>query len=300
VTLIFNRIRFDETLYELEESEKWLKSLGIDITQSRFSEILNLNRNIVDHQKRNDIDGLLKNHDNVLLYFALTEASAFVEIHDAFKSEKSHLLRRSQLKKIIGGPFFAWDEPAEGDNARNTLFELETAAKLKKTGVEIRGFDDVDFIFERTQFNIQCKRIHSQQKISDNIKDAADQFCQKLNFNPSTKGIICLSIDKLSGKEKMFLKAKNEHEIGQTLGHLSGNFIKTYRDLWQNLLNINILGAFVFVHVIAIMEEEPFDLLTTCRNIDLDIIPQREYFQITDYNLMRKLADKLGGTPGRI
>jgi hypothetical protein len=51
-------------------------------------------------------------------------------------------------------------------------------------------------------------------------------------------------------------------------------------------LNINILGLGL-VHVIAIMEEEPFDLLTTCRNIDLDIIPQKEYFQTTDYNLMR-------------
>jgi hypothetical protein len=156
VTLNFNRVGFYEILSKTEEAEKWLAGMGIATTKGRFREILDLNQTILDHKKRNDIEGLLKTHDTVQLYYALTEAFAFGEIHDAFKNEKSHILRRSQLKKMIGGPFLPWDEPVEGDNARNTLFELETAAKLKTTGMTILGFDDVDFVFGKTQFNVQC------------------------------------------------------------------------------------------------------------------------------------------------
>jgi len=198
---------------------------------------------------------------------------------------------------MIEGHFFSWDEPSAGDNARNTQFELETAARFKKWGMEILGLDDVDFIFERVKFNVQCKRLHSQERVRTTISEGADQFRKRMVVNPGIKGIICLSIDKLlqEENEKIPLPVKDEQEIGLALGQLSDTFRKNYRTLWQNLLDTNILGILVFVHKVARMKEEPHDLLTTCRNIDLVTLPQNN-LEMNDRNLLRKLASKVGAT----
>jgi len=83
----------DEMLSKLEKGDKWLKSKGIDTTQSRFTDIVNLTRVILDHQKRNDIQRLLNaNYNEQLRYvFALIEGFAFAEIYEAFKEEKNHI-----------------------------------------------------------------------------------------------------------------------------------------------------------------------------------------------------------------
>jgi len=287
----------DEILSKLEKANGWLKRWGVNTSQARFNEVLDLSQIIIDHQKRNNIQELLDSYDNLRLIYALSEGFAFAEIYEAFKDEKNHILHKSKLKKMIGGKFFSWDEPPIGDNARNTQFELETAAKFKKVGMEIVGLDDVDFVFEGVKFNVQCKRLHSQERVSDNFNDAAYQFGKKMMVNPGIKGIICLSIDKLLGKEneKIPLPVKDGQEIGLTLGQLSDAFTNNYRTLWQSLLNTNILGILVFVHKVARMKEEPHDLLTICKNIDLVTMSQNN-LKTNDRNLVRKLANKIGAT----
>jgi hypothetical protein len=297
MALAFSRMDIDEILSKLEKADGWLKSKGIDTTKSRFTDILNLTRIILDHQKRNDIQKLLNaNYNEQLKYvFALIEGLAFAEIWDAFKEEKNHILHKSKLKKMISGQFFSWDDPPIGDNARNTQFELETAAKFKKVGMGIVGLDDVDFVFEGVKFNVQCKRLHSQERVSTTISEGADQLCRKMESG--TKGIICLSIDKLLRKEeeKIILPVKDKQEIGFTLGQRSDAFTNNYRALWQNLLSTNILGILIFVHMVARMKEEPRDLLTTCRNIDLVTMPQNN-LEMNDRDLVKKLANKIGAT----
>jgi hypothetical protein len=297
MALTFTRMGIDEMLSKLEKTNGWLKRWGVNTSQGRFNEVLDLSRIIIDHQKGNNIQELLDSYDNLRLIYALIEGFAFAEIYEAFKDEKNHILHKSKLEKMIGGPLFSWDEPPIGDNARNTQFELETAAKFKKVGMEIVGLDDVNFIFERVKFNVQCKRLHSQERVSTTISEGADQFRAKMMVNPGIKGIICLSIDKLlrGEDEKILLPAKDEQEIGLTLGQLSDTFTNNYRTLWQNLLDTNILGILVFVHKVARMEEEPHDLLTTCRNIDLVTLPQNS-LEMNDRNLLRKLASKIGAT----
>ena len=174
--LTFSMMGIDEMLSKLEKANGWLKRWGVNTSQGRFNEVLDLSRIIIDHRKRNNIQELLDSYDNLRLIYALIEGFAFAEIYEAFKDEKNHILHKSKLKKMIGGQFFSWDEPPIGDNARNTQFELETAAKFKKVGMEIVGLEDVDFVFEGVKFNVQCKRLHSQERVSDNINDAAGSW----------------------------------------------------------------------------------------------------------------------------
>jgi len=298
MTSSFKRITYENQFSKLEKAEYWLDHMGIEIENTRFSEILRLNRLIVENQKQGTLNSLIEEYGNLKLWYALTEASSFIQIYEAFEKEKSHIHRRAKLKKMLGGPFLPWDENQEANNieSRNTLFELETAAEIKKAGGKIIGFDDVDFIFKKTKFNVQCKRLHSEGNIKHNIEKAEGQFYRKMRKKDNLKGIIALSIDKVVGKEEMMLKVRSPHEVNPFLSKISNDFLNQYRKIWNSSVNINILGVLLFVHVVATIEEEPYDLLTTCREIAFDVIPRQNFYQINDYNLIKELGIRMQGT----
>jgi|GEM_PF-904201 len=293
----FSTINFDQTLAKLEESEKWLSNIGVPVDGTRFSEILEIVRIILDHYKRDEISKLLRNYPEGHLYYALTDATAFIRIYLTFKSIKSDKLPRAKLKEMLIGPLLPWDEaPAKGNiHGRNTLFELETAARFMSAGLNVTNFDDVQFNYKKHAFNIQCKRIHSPKRIRDNVSDAVNQTTKRMRKNPDMKGLICLSIDKISEKEGLILEVKNEQDIGSHLEQIPHEFIHSFRDAWQNLINIHILGTLVVFNALAIINDKTH-LLTQCRQVTLDIIPQKAFYQLEDYRLIKSLGKTIIGS----
>ena len=298
MSFTFNKITFQDQFQKLQRVGDWLENMGIQVSNTRFDEVLHLNKEIVEHHRSKRIEDLIERYGNLKLWFALTEASSFIQIHEMLKTQKSHIRPRAKLKKMLYGPFHSWDEDAESGNIepRNTLFELESAAKFREAGVKILGYDDVDFLFKKTQFNVQCKRIQSEKKIKDNVSEAAEQFYRRMKSRPNLKGIICISMDKLTGKEGMILKVTSPYDIRPKLSLISEAFLEKYRHLWHSLVNINILAVLLFVHIVAIIEEKPLGLLTTCRDIAFDIIPRRAFYQLADYDLVVELGKRLQGT----
>lgn len=293
--MTFSRTPFEDHFEKLKKAREWLNTIGIETSNTRFDEIFLLYKEIISHRKNNLYEELSKKYDNLKLWFASTEALAFIDIYEAFKTQKSHAHPRAKLKKMLKGPYFSWDEDVDTGNIepRNTLFELEAASKLKECGAKVTGFDDVDFFFKKTKFNVQCKRLHSEKKVKDNISEAATQFYKKTKSRPNLRGIICLSIDKLTGKEKMILEAKSPDEISPKLAVISNSFLTKHRALWHNLINIKILAVMIFIHVVAVIKETPHDLLTACHDTAFDVIPRQNFIQLSDYNLIVELGEKL-------
>lgn len=289
----FERITFEKQFEYLDNAKQWLNNIGINTANTRFENIYNLNKLIVGHYNDNSLNYLLEKFDMLELSLALIDASSFITIYKAFKDEKIHI--HPKLNKILEGPYYSWEEdPSKGDNEnRNILFELETAAFFKKAGVEIIGLDDVDFSFEGTIFNVQCKRIFSEKKVNKNVFKSEKQFTKKMESQDNLKGIICLSVDKLIRKEQLVFKAKNIDEIKNSLGKVFIEFCNKNRYLWNRILNINILAVFLFFHAVSILADEPHDLLINCREIEGNIIPSDNFTQFHDYYIIKKLAQKI-------
>lgn len=289
MNFMFNRVTFNDQFQKLLATRQWLDSIGVQTQNTRFDEVLRLNKEIVEHHKNNLVEELIETFGNLKLWFALTEASSFIEIHEAFKNLKSHLRPRAKLKMMLHGPYHSWDEDVDGGNIepRNTLFELEVASKFQMAGTKIIGFDDVDFVFKKTKFNVQCKRIHSQKKVKNSISEAAAQFYKRMKARPNPKGIICLSIDKLTGKKEMILKVDSADEVRPKLAGLSNAFFVKYRSLWQNLVNTNILAVLLFVHVVATIPwQDALEIILRTNNLAIihegnvvRIVNQGEYNQ---------------------
>jgi len=243
-----------------------------------------------EYYNANNIDKLIDKHGNLKLWTALTDAVAFVDIYEAFKDQDSQKRPIGKLKKIIEGPFFSWEEDTNANNieARNTLFELEAAARLKKCGAEITGFDDVDFLFDNVKFNAQCKRFHSKKNVEYNVDKAAEQFAKKMGDGEAAKGIICLSLDKLTGIEDKILKVDSSEEIRAHLSNIFKHFTENHGYTWHNLININILAVLVFVHAIAHKKNSPHNLHTTCCQVDISMTDLP--LQFADSCLIKRLG----------
>ena len=213
---------FTEGLVQLEKTVQWLNSLGISTSSTRFGESVSLYRQIVTSLQDNTVETLIDKYGNLVLWQVLFDADSFIRVHNAFCRDKSHLLPRNNLKAMLAGPILPWDEAPSTGNiaARNLLFELEMASSFKMCDdVEVVGFDDIDFRFNGVLFNVQCKRIHSPKKIKDNIEKAGEQFAARM-LKPGTKGILCLSIDKLAKKEDMILHVDSPEEISPAMATL--------------------------------------------------------------------------------
>jgi len=220
----FNTIKFEEQLGVLEDCNTWMiRKIGLNVTDTRFDYILNLLRIIVDRYRQDKVQELMKQYDEATLFFALTDASSYIKIFNFFKDKKSHEIPRGKLTESINGPILPWEEEPDKGTAhnRNISFELETAIWFHKSGIEIENFDDVQFLFDRHTFNVQCKRIHSPKRIADNIENAAQQISKRMENGEKMKGIICLCIDKLTEKEGWILQVDHEDEVGPNLDNSS-------------------------------------------------------------------------------
>jgi hypothetical protein len=81
---MFNRISFENLFNNVEKAGIWLNKIGIQTKNTRFDDIIQVNREIVEYYNRDLVDELIDKHDNLKFWYALTEASTFIKIYMAF------------------------------------------------------------------------------------------------------------------------------------------------------------------------------------------------------------------------
>ena len=287
----FEEVSDIKTLSKLEKVREWLEKFQIETNNTRFDEIYKLNKELAYFKSEHRLNDLITKHENFKLWYAKTETVAYLDIYNALKYFKSHQLPKAKLRKMLRGPFLPWDESQNKSNneSRNILFELETAALFKKAGYEIIGFDDVDFHYNNYIFNVQCKRLFSNQNIKYNILEASNQLSKKIK-SKNHKGIIALSIDKITGTEGTFIKADSPRSIEISCNSTIKDFIEKYKIVWKKIVNPNILGVLVVFHIIALINRKPHDLITACKELGFYIIPSNNIVEISNYNLIQEIS----------
>ena len=77
----FDKIDFDIILKRLIETRDWLSSIQLNPNESRFSDILEHVNLICDYLGKNKAQDLVDHFDNEILWYALLESRAFLDIH---------------------------------------------------------------------------------------------------------------------------------------------------------------------------------------------------------------------------
>ena len=104
-------------------------------------------------------------------YYALSDGAAFGAIAREIRKIGPNLVPKKSLRILIEGPLSPLDEVL-GDasvNARNVFTELELAAHFSEKGIPPTGFRDLRFNFRAVDYSVQCKRLLSASRVSENI-----------------------------------------------------------------------------------------------------------------------------------
>jgi hypothetical protein len=129
------------------------------------------------------------------------ESNEILEVCNEFPDLKTPGLRH-RLKKVLLGTEELSQETPDTGAARNFLFELVMAATLKRARFQVRldQMEDVSFeVADGIPCFAECKRVHSQGKLGDRIRQAAAQIRRRCDesSNPRACGIVAVDISKL-------------------------------------------------------------------------------------------------------
>ena len=177
-------MRFDELLQALDETFQFCNDLGLAETlqHSRFVQYQDylsaLVKLIASRRPGESLpaevhEALRKNHLEYVI--SLTESFELVLTLPYLKAIGAGIVRQ-KLRKALSGPFFPTDEDQNSNESRNTVFELNLAAKLAAAGLEpkLGTHADIEVVLLEKQLVIECKRPFSVRGLPRNIKDARD------------------------------------------------------------------------------------------------------------------------------
>lgn len=176
------------TIESVDRTERWLKTLGINFSNSRFGESRRILSQITQGKTKPNLDTL----------WSLTELADLIQLCESFSSSKE--IEDAFIKKITGGANFLCDE--KKSTARDLFFETKTASRLKRSGCEIIRDNSHDVVFKKENiiFGVECKRPSNNKKLISLIDYAYNRQLNKLP-NKRQQGIIFIDLGRILYKK---------------------------------------------------------------------------------------------------
>jgi len=254
MTALIPTISYDVLYSNLQETADWLESIGVSIKKRRrFTRVLKLTRLASEQYKSKSLEKLTQYAERHIVENALVQALEFREVfntcHEAPLSES--LLNK--IREAMSGPLLDTDESSEdGSNRfRNTLFEFRVCNRLRKAGIDAHTAEDIDFVFNSSPYNIQCKRPVSASAVRNRLIEAREQIRTAKQNNKKTFGIVAISLDKISGIDGQFLTAPDEASVHTESSKIVERFVKENESFWDNICQNLVIWIFCFISYYA-------------------------------------------------
>ena len=192
---------FSDFLSELGGIEDWLRDAGAKPNAERFQSHLRCLQAVATAEDRGGILAYMRSlggADRAALIWALAELTELGDVRAAFPVIDSAAIRK-KLQVALSGPGSQREEDSNTNLARNTMFELSLAARIRRGGLEIEfGQDNPDLIVTvpSGRICIQCKRPFATKSIVENISRATNQLRKDLKHHKAGVGVIAISLSR--------------------------------------------------------------------------------------------------------
>jgi hypothetical protein len=241
------RQRLDDLCHRLEQANIRVDSTRLDSYRKTFAEfekIIN-ERRIQQWTNTAKIETLLND---------LEESQEILEASDQFSNLNKPGLR-DRLEKVLSGQRELAKESLAKAEARNVLFELVMAARIDRAGfvVDLDRIEDVFFdLFGRPCF-VECKRVHSANKLRTRIEEAARQIGKRCNDSQSSKarGIIALDVSKIENPGTFLLSCQTGNQVLKEIKQDLQAFVTLHKSALQSVHNREkrALGIYVYLRL---------------------------------------------------
>lgn len=162
---------------------------------------------------------------------------------------------RQKIEDVLSGPRLMADESSASNLARNTLFELNVAARLWRAGLEpeLGVGTDVRVEVEQNVLLIEGKRPLGPGGVAKCIKEARRQILSGAKKEPAgSRGIVARSFTRLvTEKGRQYFIAPNELAGKLGLRDLLEEAAAEYQDAW-NRLGHHVVG--ILFHGVGLMQ----------------------------------------------
>lgn len=174
----------------------WLQTLGFDYSSSRYGIYKRLFHELISAINKRDYNGDIS---DLFRKFrpAYIEMNEIIRTYNALNGmESSEFV--AQLAKVVSGKAFS----SNGEESRNFLFELNTATRFIKAGYSVKLNNVCDVVVDlgpNGKLFVECKRVSSEGKLSQNIKKASKQISVRIKESVSkkVKGLIAINVSEL-------------------------------------------------------------------------------------------------------
>src|SRR5690348_7376381 len=128
------RMTYKQICDELATANEWLSNLGFRDEQDRIRQHIRRIEGLERARQTGTLNDATQGEDGRLAMFSLTEAMEFLDICTAFSGEPPAGLRR-RLRDVLRGPADPADESPDSNQARNIIFEMNVASRLRVRGI---------------------------------------------------------------------------------------------------------------------------------------------------------------------
>ncbi len=195
---------FAELSDEFEEALTWIAGMGFNLAPTRLGKYRKLLATLVADHRDGKFDQLKAEQDRHLEN--LFEVKEILHVYRGLKDGPVEGLTK-KIKEIRGGPITRIEERHGGASgrSRNTMFELSTAAHLKRLGcaVDLSKVSDITAILDANKIVVECKRPQSKDMVVKDLNEGLSQGKRRiaLDFIPSAFSIVAIDLSKVDNLE---------------------------------------------------------------------------------------------------
>jgi hypothetical protein len=220
-----------ELVADIDKALAFARALKLDTSGTRFSSYRDrINDLDQTRELRGDAAALEQFLSAIELNaVALTEGQELVTVIPFLGSVHPEVAAK-KLRIVLKGPKLPADEDTASNEARNTMFELNLAARLHRAGlaVDLSGADaDLRFTCEGVLWLGECKRPYKIETIENNIGDGCRQLGERLGASRLTaRGLLAISVARPLATKAPYLEYPSEEELRAALKQRVGAMVR--------------------------------------------------------------------------
>lgn len=291
-------MRYDELLSQLTEALKFCNSVNLTalVDASRFREYQRRIQRLCEVIQKYPLADLppeiaAEFREQTLEYvLSLTESMEFVDSIAFLKTCPAEITRR-KIAKVLAGPLLPNDEDKNSNEARNTLFELNVAARLRRAGIIASpGIDaDVECEFDGRKLFVECKRPFRERNVAKQIRKAGKQLKTRLTRAASgSRGIVAVSLSKTLNRGDKFFVYTEESRAKEVLSRQLEGLAERVKKSWIRLGKDGVIG--ILFHVVTASLDRKNDRYNLGEQINAHpLAPDGS----TDYGVFKRLSGAL-------
>ncbi|HEY2289702.1 MAG TPA: hypothetical protein VGM86_03270 [Thermoanaerobaculia bacterium] len=288
---------YDQILGDVQLAREWFDHVGVASAGTRLEAIeQTLTSFLADLQSHSlSVAQFIAQWDWASrpdAYYALTEGEAFSRIHKQLELLRSDQLPRSELRRVLQGPLVPSSETPSTTEPRNVFIELDLASVLMRSGIQVTGFDDVRFRFDRIDYITQCKRPFSAKSVAANVKAAWNQIDVRAPKGSHQRGIIALAVDKVFGLDQQRPSAiQDKPELDAWVSDMAMSFLDDHQSAWEEVIDYRVVAVLLLFRFIC----HTLPPVNTISAVHYEVLMPTTQPGTKDYKRLHRLKAKLAG-----